>query len=686
MSSNPDSIDPKEVKVIDDDDLMHLADAPAEGGERRRTHHDIPAHGHNPSMQKDVDENPDLALHYSHEHQHKHLHHGRPSLADRHDEVLYADGTTIDQHIGSKNPQDYVKHQLRQPSGPVNEKDFITMGDAEKGDVDPTRVLTNTSEDDGRKHRFSRTYGKYKIFVHLFIWLLFTGWWIAGLVLHRHDLGWLIPFLLYLAITLRLIFFWVPITIVTRPMHFVWNNTGVKVYQAIPEKLRTWLAALVALAVILVGSFVSEESADNTRGNRAISLLGLAVMIAVLYATSRDRRKIRWHTVIGGMLTQFVIAVFVLRTKAGYDIFNFISFLARQLLGFADQGTSFLTAESVVDLHWFLTGVVPPIIFFVAFVQVLYYLGILQWFIGKFAVFFFWSLRVSGAEAVVAAASPFIGQGESAMLVRPFVPHLTLAEIHQVMCSGFATIAGSVLVAYIGLGLNPQALVSSCIMSIPASLAVSKMRYPETEETITSGRVVIPDDDEHRATNALHAFANGAWLGIKIAGMIVATLLCIIALIGLINALLGWWGRYINITQDGGPYLTLQLILGYICYPVAFLLGVPRNDLLKVGQLIGIKVVANEFVAYNSLTSEAQYINMSPRSKLIATYALCGFGNFGSLGTQIGVLSQIAPSRSGDVSRVALSALFSGVLSTLTSASIAGMLVTDQVTLSQKSS
>jgi CNT family concentrative nucleoside transporter len=213
------------------------------------------------------------------------------------------------------------------------------------------------------------------------------------------------------------------------------------------------------------------------------------------------------------------------------------------LLGFADQGTEFLTAASVVKLGWFLTGVVPPIIFFVALVQVLYYLGILQWFIGKFAVFFFWSLRVSGAEAVVAAASPFIGQGESAMLIRPFVPHLTLAELHQVMTSGFATIAGSVLVAYISLGLNPQAMVSSCIMSIPASLAVSKMRYPETEETITSGRCIVPDDDEHRATNALHAFANGAWLGIKIAGMIVATLLCIIALIGLINGLLGWWGR-----------------------------------------------------------------------------------------------------------------------------------------------
>src|SRR6185295_1671899 len=142
------------------------------------------------------------------------------------------------------------------------------------------------------------------------------------------------------------------------------------------------------------------------------------------------------------------------------------------------------------------------------------------------------------AEAVVASASPFIGQGESVMLIRPFITYLTSAEIHQIMCSGFATIAGSGLVAYISMGVNGQSLISSCVMSVPASLAVSKLRFPETEETLTAGRVVIPDDDEHRAANALHAFAEGAWLGLKIAGMIMATLLCIIALLGLFNGLL----------------------------------------------------------------------------------------------------------------------------------------------------
>jgi nucleoside transporter len=272
------------------------------------------------------------------------------------------------------------------------------------------------------------------------------------------------------------------------------------------------------------------------------------------------------------------------------DIFAFVSELARNLLGFADQGTSFLTAPPVVATHYFLVSVLPAIIFFVALVQLLYHLGIVQWFIGKFAVFFFWSMRVSGAEAVVAAASPFIGQGESAILIKPFVAHLTQAELHQIMCSGFATIAGSVLIAYISLGVNGQALVSSCIMSIPASLAISKLRYPETEETLTTERVVVPDNPEQRASNSLHAFANGAWLGLKIAGMILATLLCIIALLGLANGLLTWWGRYLNIND---PPLTVELIVGYICYPIAFLLGVPRNgDLLKVGKLIGTKLVA----------------------------------------------------------------------------------------------
>lgn len=236
-----------------------------------------------------------------------------------------------------------------------------------------------------------------------------------------------------------------------------------------------------------------------------------------------------------------------------------------------------------------------------AFVQLLYYWGWLQWFIKKFATVFFYGMKVSGAEAVVAAASPFVGQGESAMLIKPFIPHLTDAEIHQVMTSGFATIAGSVLAAYIGMGISPLALVSSCVMSIPASLAMSKLRYPETEQTLTAGKITIPAEQEERAKNSLHAFANGSWLGIKIAGMIIAGLLCILALLGLVNGLLGWWGSYLSI--DTPHRLTIQLMLSYVFFPISALLGVQRNtnEILLVAKLIGTKIVANEFVAVSFL-------------------------------------------------------------------------------------
>ncbi|GKT46289.1 sodium/potassium-transporting ATPase subunit alpha-A [Colletotrichum spaethianum] len=502
------------------------------------------------------------------------------------------------------------------PKSDEMEKSSAKDSDAAAADASDLEVGTNQTDSmrdsKSKRAKWLRFYRKFRLPIHVFVWMLFTAWWIVGLVFQRDRLGWLKPFLVYLAITIRIVTLWLPASAVMVPLRFVWKYTVAKVYDLTPKKLHQPLAALLTIGVFLVGSMIPEEVGENTRASRAISLFGLLLMIGLLTLTSRDWRKIPWHTVIGGMLTQFIIAL-------------------------------------------------------------LYHCGFLQWFIKKFAVFFFWSLRVSGAEAVVATATPFIGQGESAMLIKPFVPYLTLSEIHQVMTCGFATIAGSVLVGYIGLGLDAQVLVSSCVMSIPASIAVSKLRYPETEESLTKGSITVPEDDE-KAANAIHAFANGAWFGLKVAGMIVATLLCIISFVALINGVLGWFGKFLGIDN---PPLTLQLILGYVFYPVAWCLGVPNRDLHVVGELIGIKIITNEFVAFNSLSSNVEpYVSMSPRSKLIATYACCGFGNIGSLGTQIGVLSQIAPGRAGDVSRVALSALFAGVLSTLTSASVAGMLYT----------
>lgn len=239
-----------------------------------------------------------------------------------------------------------------------------------------------------------------------------NSWWIFGLVFHRYDgLGWLKPTILYICIFIRIVTLWVPVSVVMNPTKWIWDHSAYKVYEMIPAKLHKPLAALVTIAVFLIGSMVPEETGDNTRANRAVSLFGLVVMIAVLTITSRDWRKIPWHTVIGGMLTQFIIAVFVLRTQAGYDIFNFISFLARTLLSFAEDGVAFLTTEDVAGLTWFLISVVPPIIFFVALVQLLYHVGLLQWFIGKFAAFFFWYVHFL-SDAYLSTQSFTSGLGE----------------------------------------------------------------------------------------------------------------------------------------------------------------------------------------------------------------------------------------------------------------------------------
>lgn len=285
-------------------------------------------------------------------------------------------------------------------------------------------------------------------------------------------------------------------------------------------------------------------------------------------------------------------------------------------------------------------------------------------------------MRVSGAEAVTAAASPFIGIGESAILIKDLLPYLTRAELHQVMASGFSTISGAVLVGYIGMGLNAQALISSCVMSIPALLAASKLRYPETDVPISCGSVdvsKIDKNDKDRPANVLLAFSHGATLGIRIAGTMLGQILCIIALVHLINGILGWFGNFWNI-----DLLSLELIFSYIFYPITFFLGAPRSETLHISRLIATKFVQNEYQGYNLLMTEEPYMSMSKRGKVIATYALCGFSNFGSMGITLGVLNTLTNnSRAKDISSTIWSALFTGFIATLTSAAVAGMVVHD---------
>lgn len=518
-----------------------------------------------------------------------------------------------------------------------------------------------------------------RLALHVFVGMFFTAWWISILIQKKHRPKWLIPTVFYGMLMVRLISW--HSRILYHMLHVVqkvWYYACDIVYtKLLPNRNHRLLAgATVTLAVVLVGTFVTEESEYSLRKDRAVSFFGLVCSVAGLWATSKNRSKVNWNAVIGGVLMQFIISLFVLRTSAGYDIFNFISTLARELLGFAKDGVAFLTSKSVSQIGMFFFSVLPAVAFFVAFVHIFYYFGMIQWFIGKFAKFFFWSLRISGAEAITASASPFIGMGESAILIKDLLPHLTLAELHQVMTSGFSTISGAVLVGYIGLGLSAQALVSSCVMSIPASIAVSKLRYPETEVPLSQGTVKFAEDiDENhkRPKNVLQAFSEGANLGLFTAATMLVQCLCIIALVALINGVLTWFGKFWNI-----GHLTLDLIFAYIFYPLTFLLGVPRNEIFTISKLVATKFIQNEYVAYSMLINESPYKELSDRGTLIATYALCGFANLGSLGITLGVLNTLSKGkRSADISKTIFSSLFCGFVATMMSAAISGMVIHD---------
>ena len=322
----------------------------------------------------------------------------------------------------------YTKEQSRHHMEPRN------TSDEERKPVSSTSAQdSDQAEQSVAADAKTSIWATYSVYIQLGGWLIFTGWWIAGLILHHRDKGWIVPFLLWLSLTLRVFWTLLPTAGGWKSVQWIWTHTTVRIVSCIPPKLRLPVVAIFVIAVILIGAFTISESEQNSREDRAIALLGYVTLVFMLWATSHNRRKVNWQTILVGILVQFTLALFVLRTTAGYDMFHFVSTLAGDLLGFASTGVAFLTDTSVTKLGWFLVAVVPPIIFFIALIQILYHYRFISWFIGKFAVFFRWSMDVSGAEAVAAAASPFIGQGENAVLIQPFITHLTNAEIHQVV-------------------------------------------------------------------------------------------------------------------------------------------------------------------------------------------------------------------------------------------------------------
>ncbi|OCH89030.1 hypothetical protein OBBRIDRAFT_813352 [Obba rivulosa] len=541
----------------------------------------------------------------------------------------------------------------------------------EKGNIkDDAELQTAKDEVESARSRTHDWYLKLRPLLLVALALTILGWWISATVLTATRHRWCICICLdFIVIAFRFI----PNSVVTRPVATVWVPCVQEPWFKLPRITRLALGWLALLGIVFGSAFGFKLTGNTGYGDRAISVLGLFVFQFCFWATSKHRSQIPWPTVIVGLFAQQAIAMFVLKSGAGFSIFKWIAILASDFLAQAKAGATFFFDAETVAKNWFFVNTLASIIFFIAFVQMMYYLGVMQWLIKSFAWFFFKIMDVSGAEAVVAAASPFIGQGESACLVKPYVDLMTESELHLTMTSGFSTIAGSVLSAYISLGVPAQNLITASVMSIPASIAISKLRIPEVDEPITRGHVTVDRGDtaKDQPANALHAFSKGAMFGLIVAGQILANVLTVVSLVAMINGLLTWIGKGFGIHA-----LTLQLVLRYVFYPVTFFIGVPRNEILRVSELLATKLIENEFVGYTTLQGMmASDDPLSPRAYTIASYALCGFANLGSLGIQVGVLSALAPSRSRIIARIATSAMICGFISTLQAAGIAGMLV-----------
>lgn len=422
-------------------------------------------------------------------------------------------------------------------------------------------------------------------------------------------------------------------------------------------------------------------------------VLGFASLILIAWLCSRNRKAVAWRTVVGGVMLQILIAAAVLKVGPVRFLFEKVSDFAIAIMSFTEKGSVFLFGDLVKNTdtfgYIFAFQVLPTIVFFSALTSVLYYLNLLQWVVFGFAWVMNKTLRLSGAETLAATANIFVGQTEAPLMVKPYIDGMSRSEILALMTGGMATIAGAVLVAYIGFlgGGDPEQqklfathLLTASIISAPAALVAAKILLPETEEVDRT--VFVPRHS--MGDNLLDAIASGTTQGVKLAVNVGAMLLVFTALIAMVNYLLthgigGWTGLndwVASVTDGRYPEFSLQFVLGVLLSPVAWLIGTPMEDAMRVGQLLGEKTILNEFYAYATMGElKEQGAFADPRSILIATYALCGFANFASIGIQIGGIGSLAPGRRKDLSELAVLSLVGGTLACLMTACVAGMLV-----------
>jgi concentrative nucleoside transporter, CNT family len=412
---------------------------------------------------------------------------------------------------------------------------------------------------------------------------------------------------------------------------------------------------------------------------RFTGILGLLTMLGLAFVLSTNRRAIRIKTVAWGLALQLAFAVFVLRLDIGRLIFQKAGDAVNRLLSYSFEGSQFVFGElgkrgSQLGFY-FAFQVLPTIIFIAAFFAVLYHYGIMQFIIRQAARVMTRFMGASGAESLNVAASIFMGQTEAPLTIRPFLPDLTRSELMTVMTSGMAHVSGGIMAAYIAFGIEPKHLLSAVIMTAPGTILISKMLVPETEQPKTAGRVVMNEQEvkTEKEENVLGAVARGTTDGLNLALNVAAMLISFLALIALLNGILG--GIHNGLAHFGFNWFpsSLERIFGTLFAPIAWVIGIPWRDCPIIGNLLGTRMVLNELVAFSLLGPQKALLD--PRSFTIATFALCGFANLSSIGIQIGGIGALAPNKKGELARLGLRAMLAGTMANLMSASIAGMLL-----------
>ncbi len=399
-------------------------------------------------------------------------------------------------------------------------------------------------------------------------------------------------------------------------------------------------------------------------------IMGIIVVMGIAFAFSNNKKRVNFRTVLGGLAIQIFFAFIVLETSWGQNALKGLTEVVNAIINYSNEGITFLfgglyTEESNIAFI-FAFNVLPVVIFFSALISVLYYLKIMQFFIKILGGGLSKLLGTRKAESLSAAANIFVGQTEAPLVVRPFLSKMTESELFAVMTGGLASVAGSVLVGYSLLGVPLEYLLAASFMAAPAGLVMAKLFVPETDDSPEPEAFEMEADSE--SANVIDAAANGASVGLQLALNIGAMLLAFIALVAMINGLLGLVGGWF-----GFDSLSLQLVLGYVFAPLAFAIGVPWSEAVTAGNFIGQKLVINEFVAYSAFAPEIG--NLSDKTVAIISFALCGFANLSSLGILLGGLGNLAPDRRSDIARMGLRAVIAGALASLLSAAIAGMFV-----------